>query len=652
MAIIKTIKNLLGEVIYPVTKAKAVYMEDNRTVEDAINNIDVGDLPELDDVAYFNNDTGDTYEQVNPVNADLSEGHSASYFATASEMTAVETEISNLDNTVTTLNSAVNTLNSNITSITGDINTIEGNITTINNNITSLDGELSTAQSDISDLDGQVGTLSDDVSSIVTTLSHRANNNLIPNTIMQQNVGNSFKFEFGAGSNNNIFAPFHTFSQNGTQTITKNGAWLRMAFSDDNTNVNSLCLLMNVPSNWLNQTFTISFDCKWNTATTAVLYIFDGNNPITSISSQSFSMTTSEQRYSHSFVMPSSVTNNQILIWFNRCTGVNGRTCDIKNIKMEFGDTATPYQPDIAYSTLYSLMPPTNNNILINGDFQVWQRDAVSTALIVCDMWLNINTTTTPQTQLSTGGIRITKISGTSTWWIRYYFSYNDIKKYIGKTLAFSIKIKKNREFSCMLRSYFTGSQTDIIYIDNNSVGKYNIYTGLQYISNIDDTKGTDLYFGLVSDGGLEANDYIDIEWIKIEEGTFVTPFYHRSYDEELRLCQQYYYKSPLSTYFNTLVGIANSTGISIALYFEPLLNMRTDLLEFATVSGTIRWIRINENGTVKSLSTSGCSLKISNEYGNLNLVSSTANTFTPCAIYGVNLADVEIAIDLRNIND
>lgn len=628
MAIIKTIKNLLGEVIYPVTKAKAVYMEDNRTVEDAINNI-----------------------QVNPVNADLLEGHSASYFATAEEMNAVETEVSNLDNTVTTLNSAVNTINSNITSITGDINTIEGNITTINNNITSLDSELSTAQSDISDLDGQVGTLSDDVSNIMTTLSHRANNNLIPNTIMQQNVSSSFKFEFGAGAHHYIFAPFHTFSQNGTQTITKNGAWLRMAFSDDNTNVNSLCLLMNVPRNWLGQTFTISFDCKWNTATTATLYIFDGNR-VTSISSQSFSMTTSEQRYSHSFVMPSSVTNNQILIWFNRCSGVNGRTCDIKNIKMEFGDTATPYQQDIAYSTLYSLMPPVNNNILINGDFQVW-RDVAANSLIVSNMWVNITTTTISHARLHTGsGIRITKSSGANTWWIRYYFKYDDIKKYIGKTIAFSIKIAKSRSFNVQIRSYFNGTETHIATLDDSCVGKYVIFTGLQYIDNINDTAGKELFFGLISDSGLQANDNISIEWIKLEEGTFATPFYSRSYQDELKLCQQYYYKSPLSTYYNTLVGIANSSGISIALYFEPLLNMRADLLDFATVSGTIRWIRINENGEAKSLSTSGCSLEISNEYGNLSLMSSAANTFTPHAIYGVNLANVEIVVDLRNIND
>lgn len=39
MAVIKTIKNLLGETIYPITKAKAVYTENNTTVEDKLNSI-------------------------------------------------------------------------------------------------------------------------------------------------------------------------------------------------------------------------------------------------------------------------------------------------------------------------------------------------------------------------------------------------------------------------------------------------------------------------------------------------------------------------------------------------------------------------------------------------------------------------------------
>jgi hypothetical protein len=48
------------------------------------------------------------------------------------------------------------------------------------------------------------------------------------------------------------------------------------------------------------------------------------------------------------------------------------------------------------------------------------------------------------------------------------------------------------------------------------------------------------------------ADDYFDVTGVQLEEGRVATPFEHRSYGEELALCQRYYYDSD---YVNALYG-------------------------------------------------------------------------------------------------
>ena len=57
------------------------------------------------------------------------EGKSASYFATASN--------------VSTINNSLNTINSDISTINGSLNTINSNISTINSDISTINGSLS-----------------------------------------------------------------------------------------------------------------------------------------------------------------------------------------------------------------------------------------------------------------------------------------------------------------------------------------------------------------------------------------------------------------------------------------------------------------------------------------------------------------------------
>ena len=108
---------------------------------------------ELDTSAFLRvTDVGSAVD-INPINADTLQGKSASYFATASN--------------VSTINNSLNKINSNISSINGSLNTLDSDISTIN-------GSLNTINSDISTINSSLNTINSDISTINSSLSAKA----------------------------------------------------------------------------------------------------------------------------------------------------------------------------------------------------------------------------------------------------------------------------------------------------------------------------------------------------------------------------------------------------------------------------------------------------------------------------------------------
>ena len=80
------------------------------------------------------------------------------------------------------------------------------------------------------------------------------------------------------------------------------------------------------------------------------------------------------------------------------------------------------------------------------------------------------------------------------------------------------------------------------------------------------DNRATDLNFG----------DSTDNEWllsgVQLEVGSVATPFEHRSYGDELRRCQRYYWQTPTGVSGNMVfTGFANTTSNSIILTVNPV---------------------------------------------------------------------------------
>lgn len=125
MSQIKQIKQIkLDNTIYDLHDANAVHSV-NGQAPDASGNVSVtAELP--DGLVKYNSLS--TVEAVTPLNADTLENHPASYFATTSDMSALQTNVSTLQTNVSTLQTNVSTNTSNIATNTGNITSLQTSV--------------------------------------------------------------------------------------------------------------------------------------------------------------------------------------------------------------------------------------------------------------------------------------------------------------------------------------------------------------------------------------------------------------------------------------------------------------------------------------------------------------------------------------------
>ena len=167
-------------------------------------------------------------------------------------------------------------------------------------------------------------------------------------------------------------------------------------------------------------------------------------------------------------------------------------------------------------------------NLLINSDFQVWQRgDSVSVASsqkgYTADRWLLQNNRTdvpitayriydgsenpTVQQYYESYGSGISALTVSSARFL-YLMDIEEAKKYEGKTVVLSYSL--NKEITVNEPYTFTITETD----------KTNGYV--------------QCFYRLMDIGEV-------LNWVKLELGSIATPLVPRLHAEELLLCQRYY---------------------------------------------------------------------------------------------------------------
>lgn len=236
-----------------------------------------------------------------------------------------------------------------------------------------------------------------------------------------------------------------------------------------------------------------------------------------------------------------------------------------------------------------SLLSVGRKNLIINGSFLISQRgnytSATSTSsnAYYLDRWYNNGGTSNTLVQHNLNQI----VNGYNVSTMRYFtasgtnpelsmgqqienINWNHLK---GKEITLSAWVKTNNP-RVGLR-IFTGSQN---YGPRHSgSGSWEYLTWVFTIP----TSATSLYPLIDSYTGVWnnlANDYIEITMVQVEEGKNATEFEHRSYAEELALCQRYYLQFGYGSNVNRLIWTGDvTTGNTYYLPIQFPVEMRSE---------------------------------------------------------------------------
>ena len=211
-------------------------------------------------------------------------------------------------------------------------------------------------------------------------------------------------------------------------------------------------------------------------------------------------------------------------------------------------------------------------NILINGDFQVWQRGTTGTVnTYTCDRWKGWGyqqSVTRQQAENATSNtgrfaLRNAHNDASSNQFsaIGQTLETKDTAKTRGKKLTFSIDVKKGSAFTGTLFLQIvtrTDSEADMnsgtrqVLVSEDissslttSLQRFTVTTSSAVAQNAL-TLGVNVYHGGTS--GTDANNFFQVERAQLEIGETATDFENIPFAETFSLCQRYYVNQGFGT--------------------------------------------------------------------------------------------------------
>lgn len=197
-------------------------------------------------------------------------------------------------------------------------------------------------------------------------------------------------------------------------------------------------------------------------------------------------------------------------------------------------------------------------NLLINSDFRnpINQRGEAkyspkgNFACYTIDRWFifpSLNDGEGHTLTVNNGYITFANTNENMSAFFGYY-----LEKKLSGTFTISVKIKE------------TTKALSLNYRDNGKI--YNAMTLNKGLNKVTITCESLDYIRI----NMSSSASVDIEWIKLEQGTVATPFAPRLYAEELALCQRYYLPLPIN-----YSGFTGSNGILYLNFDLSAMNMR-----------------------------------------------------------------------------
>lgn len=254
-----------------------------------------------------------------------------------------------------------------------------------------------------------------------------------------------------------------------------------------------------------------------------------------------------------------------------------------------------------------------NPNLIINGNFDIWQRGTSFINLNgrCADRWTGVGTTNDYTQQSFTAGQ--TDVPNNPTYFIRCTMDggsaggiaqkIEDVRTGAGQDVTISFWAKSNSSITMStntLRQDFGSGGSTYVAISLPSLSlttswqKFVWTVTLPSISGKTIGTGSNLAFALRRDSTAYV---LDLAQVKIEIGSVATPFERRNLAEELALCERYYE-----------VGDASFTGRSPVAQVTWRVNT-----EFRTTK------RTTPSVTFTSVTTSGVSTKTANNISATN---------------------------------
>jgi hypothetical protein len=229
-------------------------------------------------------------------------------------------------------------------------------------------------------------------------------------------------------------------------------------------------------------------------------------------------------------------------------------------------------------------------NLIINGAMQVWQRGTSGTTGYVADRFSATNVTSQTKTacDLVGFGSSITIVSPVADTSLIQQVENTD-GKFAGQTLTFSFWAKTTTELpfdSDQYCEYYDESDAyQVLSVSVPSVIETNgDWKRYQRTFTLPSTAKGHM-FGVRLDFRESVALTIEITGVQLELGSVATPFEHRSYGEELALCQRYYQK-----HYTLGSGVQNSATAALVAVHLPVAMRAVPSL--STKSGG--WTNIN----------------------------------------------------------
>jgi len=229
----------------------------------------------------------------------------------------------------------------------------------------------------------------------------------------------------------------------------------------------------------------------------------------------------------------------------------------------------------------FNLIGAGRRNLIINGNAQISQRGDYSSATTVVnqtlyvDRWFaDVNISSTFQhTDVDIEDMPtkckamkyVATTSGTNYMGTRQ--KVESPSQYEGRTFTYSAYVRSNHA-SARLTTYMAGSAQVEYSTAHSGNGQwerlsttFTVKSGVTvwYLDVFLATQG----LGVVD---ISTGDYFEVTGIQLELGRVATPFEHRSYGEELALCQRYFYRIGSGS-SSDILGMGGNLGTTTAYF-------------------------------------------------------------------------------------